>query len=153
VTEPDQATDDALRRIEQELLTLLSRVRRSVAAQARALDPDLQATGLAVLRLVAVQGPVRATEVTRLLDLDKGMVSRQVSRLEAAGLVVREADPEDGRAHLLRLTDEGRTRVEAIVERQRAEFAVRLGSWGGADLTRFADDLARYNASLANEDG
>lgn len=145
--------DEALRRIEQEMLTLLQRVRRSVAAEARALDPELQATGYAVLIVVAERGPLRSSEVIRLLDLDKAMVSRQVARLETTGLVAREPDPADGRAQLLRLTDAGRHRVQELRDRRRADFQERLATWPAGDLERFADDLARYNATLAPAEG
>lgn len=41
-----------------------------------------------------------------------GTMTNRVNRLEARALVVREPNPADGRGVLVRLTDEGRQRVE-----------------------------------------
>ncbi|GAA1086561.1 MarR family winged helix-turn-helix transcriptional regulator [Nocardiopsis composta] len=53
---------------------------------------------------------LRATLVT------SGTMTNRIDRLAAAGLVRRRPDPADKRGVLVRLTDEGRTRVDAALE-------------------------------------
>ena len=50
---------------------------------------------------------LRVTELMGDALLTQGGVSRLVARLEAAGLVERASDPDDGRAARIRLTDAG----------------------------------------------
>jgi DNA-binding MarR family transcriptional regulator len=137
---------DAVRRIEQELIVLIRRVRRNTTRQAHAVDPDLHASGYSMLRSVLEHDALRSKDLADLLDVDKAVVSRQVAHLEDLGLVARTNDPDDGRAQLVALTDEGRHRLETVRSRERAEFARRLGDWPPSDLDRFADLLSRYNA-------
>jgi DNA-binding MarR family transcriptional regulator len=53
---------------------------------------------------------IRETMVT------SGTMTNRVDRLEAKGLVVRMPDPDDRRGVLVRLTPEGRARVDAALE-------------------------------------
>ncbi|MDA2805964.1 MarR family winged helix-turn-helix transcriptional regulator [Nocardiopsis suaedae] len=53
---------------------------------------------------------LRATLVT------SGTMTNRIDRLAAAGLVRRRPDPADKRGVLVRLTDEGRERVDAALE-------------------------------------
>ncbi len=143
----DQASgEDAVRRIEQELVVLIRRVRRNMTRQAHAVDPGLHAGGYAVLLSVLEHDALRSKDLAEVLDVDKAVVSRQVAHLEGLGLVARTSDPADGRAQLVALTSEGRHRLETVRGRDRAEFARRLADWPAGDLTDFADLLTRYNA-------
>jgi DNA-binding MarR family transcriptional regulator len=138
-------TDEAVRRIEQELIVLIRRVRRNVTTRAQALHPDLHAGGYAVLLCVAEHGTPRAKDLAEILDVDKAVVSRQVAHLEALGLVARTSDPADGRAQLVALTDDGRARLDALRAREQVEFRRRLSGWPPEDLAGFAGLLSRYN--------
>src|SRR4051794_19649041 len=138
----------ALGQIEAEVLTLLRRVRRSYAKSARLVHPDLSTAGYTVLLQVAEHEPTRAADVVEHLDMDKGSVSRQVTHLEQIGLVSRVGHPEDGRAHHLVLSAEGRRRMEALRRHRRRKFEQRLADWAPEDLTGFAEQLGRYNAAL-----
>ncbi len=57
--------------------------------------------------------------------MHKSTVSRSVAALEARGLLLREANPEDMREEHLRLTDEGRAIYDAVVPEALA-FEERL---------------------------
>lgn len=59
------------------------------------------------------------------LGLTRGAVSKLADRLLAKGLVLRVADPQDGRAHRLYLSPAGRARVPvlaAIADRNDADY-------------------------------
>ncbi len=53
-----------------------------------------------------------------------GTMTNRIDRLSARSLVVREPDPDDGRGVLVRLTEAGRTAVDAaladLIERERS---------------------------------
>ena len=54
-------------------------------------------------------GTIGATDLARAAELNPGAMTRLLDKLEAKGLVAREADPSDRRAVHIHLTDAGRT--------------------------------------------
>ena len=86
------------------------------------------------------------SELSRAVRRTSGTISMRLARLENAGLVTREPDPDDGRGVIVTLTDEGRRRVEAALpayaeacerlavgldEGDAGEFVRRIGEWLG----------------------
>ena len=142
------ARADSLHQIEHEVSAMIRRIRRVIGDQARALHPDIQPSSYLLVAHVAEQGPVRSSRVVEAFGIDKGAVSRQVQHLVELGLLEREPDPADGRATLLRLTEDGRERFAEVQRKRLERFEERLGDWSDADLATFAQALARYNASL-----
>jgi DNA-binding MarR family transcriptional regulator len=140
--------DAALRELEQQLVVLLTRVRHGSQRQARRIHPELRTSGYAVLLLLHRLGRARATDLVAALDLDKGLVSRQVAHLERLGLVERTADPADGRAQLIALTGPGRAAVGQLHHEGREEHRRRLAGWSAAEIAELVAHLQRYNASL-----
>jgi len=67
-----------------------------------------------MLRLLsfAREGGMPMASATRRLQVHPTSVTNTVDRLEADGLVVRTAHPHDGRATIVRITDEGREVTE-----------------------------------------
>jgi DNA-binding MarR family transcriptional regulator len=55
---------------------------------------------------------LRAFELGEALEWEKSRLSRQVARMAARGLVVKEASPEDGRGAYVALTPGGRRAIE-----------------------------------------
>lgn len=64
-------------------------------------------------------------ELTRRLGVEPASVSKTVERMEAAGFVQRQPDPEDARANRIYLTDQGRA-LEQPVKQVLAEAEDRL---------------------------
>ena len=58
-----------------------------------------------MLKCLQTEGPLRAGALADCLQSDPSTVSRQVAALVKDGLLERRADPDDGRASLLVLTD------------------------------------------------
>jgi DNA-binding MarR family transcriptional regulator len=101
-----------------------------------------------MLAYVAEQGPLRASEIAEQFDIDKGAVSRQVAHLTELGLLARVADPEDGRALLVSVSEEGRARLSDVARHRRKWLDERLGDWSEAELSGFVETLGRYNRAL-----
>src|SRR2546426_7040009 len=62
----------------------------------------------AVLEILLHKGPQPVNEIGRRVALTSGSITTAVDRLEAKGLVTREAHPDDRRARVVRLTARGR---------------------------------------------
>ena len=137
-----------LAELEHEMGVMVRRVRRVIGQRARAVHPDLAPASYLMLAYVAEQGPLRASEIADQFDIDKGAVSRQVTHLTELGLLARVTDPEDGRAMLVSVSDEGRTRLTDVARHRRKWLDERLGDWSESDLTGFVETLGRYNRAL-----
>ena len=105
-------------------------------------------TGFEALRRIAEAPGERASmgEVAEALGLSRAGVTSTVTRLVAAGLLVRERAADDRRLLHARLTDLGRTRVRAASlthDDLVAHLLVRLGD----DAAVVTDALARVSAA------
>ena len=131
--------------VSRELVQLVRGLRELHGAIAKASRHPVDASGAMVLSRLEELGPVRLSTLAQVLCLDISTVSRQVPVLERQGWVARERDPEDQRAQLLDLTDEGRD-VLIEVRRSRVEVLRRLlPDWTEAELDTFAAQLHRFN--------
>lgn len=95
--------------------------------------------------------PRRVSDIAERVHLDISTVSRQVSALVAQGLVTKVADPSDGRAQMLTLTDDGQQMLTLLRERRNGWLGEVVADWSDADLaafdcllTRFADDVEAH---------
>lgn len=60
--------------------------------------------------------PLSVSELARASNLDKGQASRAAQALVERKLVEKSFDPEDGRSVVLRLTEEGQRRWQAVMQ-------------------------------------
>ena len=141
---------DTIRDLEQEVGVLIRRVRRVIGVRAREVHESLQPSSYLILAYVNENGPVRASSIVEVFDIDKGAISRQVSHLIELGLVERTPDPDDGRATLLSVTDEGTRRMNDVAAHRRKWLAEQLGDWSERELTDFVSELSRYNTALSD---
>lgn len=148
---PARVTADgaALNDLERQFSLVLRRARGGGGELSREVHPDLDGSAYALLSYVAESGTgMRASAIAVLFGVDKGAISRQVTRLERVGLLERRIDPQDGRAMLLVATDEGRRRLAAAVAARRERFRARLADWPEDDVAELARLLRRLNGSL-----
>ncbi|MEO6512292.1 MAG: MarR family transcriptional regulator, partial [Nocardioides sp.] len=110
--------------------------------------PDLAPSSYLMLAFVAESGPVRASAIADQFAIDKGAISRQLAHLTDLGLLERVSDPEDGRAMLVSVSDEGRRRLADVAQHRRKWLDERLGDWSEEDLTAFVAALGSYNRAL-----
>lgn len=139
---------EGLRELEGEVGVMIRRVRRVIGERARAVHPDLLPASYLMLGYVRDHGPVRASVVGSVFDIDKGAISRQVQHLIDLGLLDRSPDPDDGRATLLAASADAVRRLEEVADQRRVQLAERLGDWTAEDLADFTAALRRYNEAL-----
>lgn len=140
--------DEQVERLEREVSLLLRRSRRVLRTLATQLHPDVDAGNYAVLVAIARSAPLRLVELAEEFGLDKSTMSRQVSALLQLGLVRRSPDPLDGRAFLLELSDDGRSRFEEVSRARHEDWRTRLESWSADDIATLADGLTRLATTL-----
>ncbi len=84
-------------------------------------DDAITDTQYAVLGTLDRHGPLTSAALAAHERVRPPSMTRIVASLLEAGLVTREAHPDDGRAHLVALTDAGRSAV-AETRRRRDEW-------------------------------
>jgi DNA-binding MarR family transcriptional regulator len=144
-TTPASLRGAATRTPADDLVAALSAM--VVQVKRRAGDPDTGARAY-LLGHVDRLAPVRATDIADCTALDLSTVSRHLRGLEDAGHLVRIPDPDDRRASLLSVTDQGREFVADAVRARTALLAAATAEWADDDvatlsalMTRLAHDL------------
>ena len=140
VTLADQVT--AVEAAITDLFRLAGSRRLHQARQARS-GVKLSRTGWEFLRRVDDLGPIRVSHLAELLDLSLPVTSRALQRLEDDGLVVRQADPADGRATRFVATARGRRARRKIQDAMHDELSAVLAGWPESDRTKLAGLLPR----------
>jgi DNA-binding MarR family transcriptional regulator len=114
--------------LERQVCFALSVAARNVVAVYRPVLEPLGLTHPQYLVMLALwqYGPLSVKALSGLLQLDPGTLSPLLKRLEAAGLLRRERDPNDQRNLALVLTDKGRA-LRAEAEKVPAGIVERLG--------------------------
>ncbi|WP_405592947.1 MarR family winged helix-turn-helix transcriptional regulator [Streptomyces sp. NBC_01190] len=146
------ARDCATDALERELTMLFRRGRAVSGELARAVHPELEPAAYGLLLRLEETEPERATELAGYFGVGKATMSRQLRALEELGLVAREPDPADGRAFLMRLTDEGRDRFDRVRTARRDRYLRRLAAWDQGEIAELARLLHGLN-ELQFDDG
>ncbi|QDP98789.1 MarR family transcriptional regulator [Microlunatus elymi] len=116
------------------------------------IHPELDAAGYALLITILELDPdgqgVRAVDLAGKTRLHKSTLSRSLAVLEGLGLLARVRDPQDARARLVTLTDQGRTAVRESRSGRSELMLQRLAEWDDADLSQLAELLGRLSRAL-----
>ena len=109
---------------------------------------DLDPAFLPLLVRLGDGEPANVVELAAGLGRDHSTMSRQIGRLEAAGLVERSVSETDGRIRNAQVTPAGREAVAALAAARRRLLDRTLADWSMADREALADLLARFVSSL-----
>ena len=104
-----------------------------------------------LFKLSAKGDALRVTDLAEILGVDTPTVTRKVQQLERDGMVVRQTDPDDGRASRIRLTPTGRRTIERVRRVRRAWLEQLLQEWDDEDLSTLAELLARFAEDLERD--
>jgi DNA-binding MarR family transcriptional regulator len=94
--------------------------------------------------LASDDGTLRVTALAERLGVDAPTVTRKIQQLERLGLVARDADPDDRRAHRIRLTPQGCETLDRLTAAKRRWLAALLDGWSTEDRTAFATLLGAF---------
>jgi DNA-binding MarR family transcriptional regulator len=131
-----------------QLSAVLTRSRVIDDAQ-RAAGASLDRPGIGIITTLRLAAhPLRIGELAERQQVAGPHVTRTVASLERHGMVHRVVDPDDQRARLVELTDEGAAAADRYVQTVFGFFADVLGDWSdddrrhlGALLRRLVDDI------------
>jgi MarR family transcriptional regulator, transcriptional regulator for hemolysin len=95
-------------------------VTRTAKALSRAFDDALASVGGSLptwVILVSLRGRVHGTqrELAAAVGIEGPTLTHHLNRLETAGLVTRQRDPENRRVHRVELTDDGRAAFDRLL--------------------------------------
>ncbi|MBE1466081.1 MarR family winged helix-turn-helix transcriptional regulator [Kibdelosporangium phytohabitans] len=142
-TQPGQAEIELGSRL-GSAMTGLGRQWASVASQLSKVGIDK--TSMLLLGTLNQIGPSRSNVLAEAVYSDPSTISRQVAGLVKEGLIERRADPADGRASLLAVTDKARVLLETRHHQRSCSLARMLAHWPADDRERFVELLERFVA-------
>jgi DNA-binding MarR family transcriptional regulator len=97
----------------------------------------------------APRGSIRVGDLARALRVTVGGTSKLVDRIESAGLIAREPDPDDRRASRVVLTAAGKRKLAAALKTYEAEVGSILGSvLRPEEQQQMSDYIARLLTSI-----
>ena len=124
MTDEPQADLAALGRAFEEIVTWLRRSRST---------SDVSATALSLLDRLETTGAQRVTDLASLEGVSQPAATALVNRLEERGWAARSADPTDGRASRVTITEAGRARLHQHREERSLRIAASLAQLDAAD--------------------
>jgi DNA-binding MarR family transcriptional regulator len=136
-TAPDPVSDPAPATLAADLRVSLMRAVRRLRAEKS--DSDITDGQYCVLATLDRLGPRTPRELADQERVQPPSMTRTVNALAEARLVVRAADPDDGRQVIVDLTESGRDHVRETRRRRDAWLARRLADLTPAERAVLAD--------------
>jgi DNA-binding MarR family transcriptional regulator len=103
---------------------------------------------LATLRRTGPPYRLRPSEFTGALMLTSSGTTKRLDRLEQAGLITREPDPQDRRGTLITLTDAGHRLIDSVTEAHLANERRLLAVLSDDERRQLADLLRSLQLGL-----
>ena len=136
---------DVTANITYRLIVLTNSLGRS-AARDFATAVGLTVPEWRILSVVGARSSISLAELTRILAVDKGWVSRTVVELGRRGLIERLPDPRNERSFSVRLTKDGSAMHLAGSKVSLARQSRLEAALGGEEITAFYEALKRLQA-------
>jgi DNA-binding MarR family transcriptional regulator len=116
---------------------------RAVAARA-----GMNATDAQALDILAATGPATAGRIAELMGVTTGAVSQMLDRLEQAGRIRRERDPEDGRRVIVRLApgEDAARDLGPLLDAIGQRWSEVAGQYDDAQIALLSEFIRRANA-------
>lgn len=111
-------------------------------------EGEVSRSDYGVLLRLAARECTRSKDLADAEGLDASTMSRRIASLVERGLVARNTDPQDRRAHTLALTDAGKQTLLDERARRVALVTDALAEWDEADRGELARLLARLTDTL-----
>ncbi|MFJ6673969.1 MarR family winged helix-turn-helix transcriptional regulator [Actinosynnema sp. NPDC091369] len=139
--------DAVARELEDRVRDLL-RVVRMVKQRPQALPPGLIGTLGLIDRAGSNTTGCHAKELAASAGLDPSTVSRAVAALVANGLVERRADPADGRASILVVTERGHAALADARDWYDRLLGRALADWSPEEVEALTRALGRLTTDV-----
>lgn len=91
---------------------------------------------------------ISQTALQKKVNIDHAAVTRHLKQLEERGTVVRRKNPDDNRVTFVRLTEEGRRRIEGYCKEKKRFIEDVLQGVSEDDRSRLAELLAHIQENV-----
>jgi DNA-binding MarR family transcriptional regulator len=145
VRDPD--IEDGTSRLADEV-TRFVRLGQRAKSMMSTGDLGAEISALLLLFPLRARGPMRVTDLAEVKQADPSTISRQVAQLVKAGLARREADPVDGRASRLAMTEAGEIACKRLDETRVGMLNDALSHWPADRIAAFAGLFEEFNNSV-----
>jgi DNA-binding MarR family transcriptional regulator len=139
--QPAPAADEGPVAVLERAVTVLVRWSNSREVQVETMRRarcDLPLGSVTMLQRIASCGPVHPSELAAYYGVDNSTITPRLQRLEREGAVVREPDPRDRRAALLRITPTGQRLRKRLHLARRTMLEEFLRDWTFEQQSRVA---------------
>lgn len=136
----------SLSQLETEL-AVLARTLEGLSRRS-AIHRELDRSSYLIARTLSTEGATSISGLAAGLGLDATTVTRQVATMEAAGLVVRRTDPDDGRVRLIEISPRGLRQMREVQDAREERIGSLVAGWSADDQRQFATLLGRFNDAL-----
>lgn len=141
--------DEELQRLLREAHLVGARLAQSHQRTADAVG--IGVTDLLCLEMVSANEPVTAGQLAELVQLTPGAVTGVLDRLERAGFITRDRDPEDRRRLIVRLDPARQRDMSRLLDPLAEALGEITAGMSDADLRRIGDFMARLHPAIAAE--
>ncbi len=139
---------DALDVVETEMALLQRALER--LARRSAIHRDLDRASYLAARTLEATGPISLKALAAKLGVDASTMTRQIATMEAAGLLHRDADPDDGRVSLIELSSAGRRKMRIVQRARRERIQHLFAGWTEHEQLEFGQLLRRFNDAVSD---
>jgi DNA-binding MarR family transcriptional regulator len=141
---------------EQDFATLLREMRRFIANavlfnQQLADQLGINATDYQVLNLIDLRGAAKPGELARLTGLTTGGVTLVLDRLEKAGFIKRQPNPQDRRSLLVRPAPQKMRRLLKLYQQVIVRMRHSVSAYSDRELATIVSFFLRANATRNQE--
>jgi len=129
-TVSSQINNSGLEAFEMPLFQAMRRLQQDAEVHAKRLARygGLSPVQLMILQVLASEGQLTASDLSRRVSLTAATLSGQIDRLEERGLLQRQRDEQDRRRQWLLLSDSGRALLQQAPALLPPEFRARFAS-------------------------
>lgn len=134
---------------EAEILYQLQSVNKVIGVKFEACT-GISQSRLELLTLLYHADEISQSDLQKKVNIDSAAVSRHLKQLEAKGMVSRRRKPEDNRITLVRLTDQGRKRIESSKKEKERFMKEMLANVSAEERRVLIDVLGRMRNNIDN---
>lgn len=134
-----------------DLITIFNRPDRDRELIARA-GVNLEAAAFGVLVGIGHLRSAGVGELAATMGKNYSSVSRQIDKLESAGLVRTSPSKEDARVRMSELTEEGQQIVSMIAKTRHSIMREAMADWTEEEKTQLLRALQRFTGALSKID-
>lgn len=112
------------------------------------LNSGYTTTDARILHEIYERKSCSANELIRTVRIDKGYMSRILKRFQQAGIIERTVSAEDGRVHLITLTEHGLSVTLELIEKSRESILCSLHDLSDDELEKLSALLGQVTVMI-----